>query len=151
MASSMTSSRALPDAPDDRLIRWDVVAAVVALLAGPLVATVAMAISRMALRPGPVTLPVGLLAGVAYSAVFAGLMRRFGKAAGLGAVVGWLAGEAGSLLWNPGGDLLLAGDGFGYWFLLLGTASVVIAASRRPRTAASSRRLWRYLLRGHDG
>ena len=151
MASSMTSSRALPDAPRDRPIRWDLVVAVGALLAGPLVATIAVAISRMALRPGPVTLPLGLVAGVLYSALFAGVMRRFGKAAGLAAVVGWLAGEVGSLTWNPGGDLLLVGDGFGYWFLLLGTASVVIAASRRPETAASSRRRWRHLLRGRNG
>jgi hypothetical protein len=136
--------------PAARRFRWDLVAALAGLLAGPLVATIAMAISRLALRPGLVTLPLGLVAGVAYSAAFAAVMRRFGKLAALTAVVGWLVGEVGSLMWNPGGDLLLAGDSFGYWFLLLGTSAVVIAASRRPREPGSPAGRWRNLFRRHD-
>jgi hypothetical protein len=95
-------------------------------------------------------IPLGLIAAVVYSAVFAGVMRRWGRMAGFAAVVGWLIGEVGSLLWNPGGDLLLAGDGFGYGFLLLCTGAVVVAASLDPRPTSSSSRRWWNRLRRHD-
>jgi formate hydrogenlyase subunit 3/multisubunit Na+/H+ antiporter MnhD subunit len=101
---------------------------VVGLVVGPVVGVVAMVISRVAWRPGPLTAPVGLLVAVVYSVGYVWVLRAVDHRAGFAGCAGWCAAEVGSLVWNPGGDLLLAADGFGWWFLLLGTVGVVGAA-----------------------
>lgn len=125
----MISSPALPD--DRRALNGSAV--VVGLLIGPVVGVVAMAISRVAWRPGSLTVPVGLVVALVYSVAYVRVLRRVDWYAGLGACAGWCVAEVGSLVWNPGGDLLLAADGFGWSFLLLGTVGVVGAAIWGPR------------------
>jgi hypothetical protein len=103
------------------------------LVVGPLVGVVAMVVSRIAWRPGSLTVPVGLVVALVYSVAYIRVLRRVDWYAGLAGCAGWCIAEVGSLVWNPGGDLLLAADGFGWSFLLLGTIGVVGAAIWGPR------------------
>jgi hypothetical protein len=103
-------------------------AVVVGLVVGPFVGVIAMAISRVAWRPGPLTVPVGFVVALVYSVGYVRVLRGVDRHAGFAACAGWCVAEVGSLVWNPGGDLLLAADGFGWSFLVLGTVGVVGAA-----------------------
>ncbi len=96
---------------------------------GPVVATFGMAVYRFAFRPGPLIVPWGLLLAVLGGVAFVVLLREFGRNAGIAGAVGWVAGEAGSLAWHPGGDFLLASDWLGYSMMVLGTAGVMVAGT----------------------
>jgi Family of unknown function (DUF6113) len=94
-----------------------------------LVAICAALVSRGAWRSSTVTLPWGLVLGVAGSVSLVVVTRlAAGRRPGLVAAGGWLLGIALVLLWHPGGDYLFANDGLGYGFLLGATLSVLLTA-----------------------
>jgi hypothetical protein len=104
-------------------------ASAVLVLASALVAICAGLVSRGAWRPSAITVPWGLVLGIAGSVSLIVVTRTFaGRKPGLVAAGGWLLGVAVVLLWHPGGDYLFADDALGYGFLLGATGAVLVAA-----------------------
>lgn len=109
-------------------------------LASTVVAICAGLVSRSAWRPSAVTVPWGLVLGVAGSVSLIVVTRVLaGRRSGLVAVGGWLLGIAIVLFWHPGGDYLFANDALGTTFLLGATVAVLVAAGwgGPSRTAAA--------------
>ena len=111
-----------------------------AMVAGSVLALLAVVLHRMVWRSTALTLPWGLALGVVAS-VLCGLAagRLLGRRAGtLALASGWVLTLYWLLRGRPEGDYLVAGDALGWGFLGLGVAAmaVVVGASltvRRPR------------------
>jgi uncharacterized membrane protein YgdD (TMEM256/DUF423 family) len=106
-----------------------VVGGVALLVGSAVVAICAGLVSRSAWRPSHVTVPWGLVLGVAGSVSLIVVTRlSAGRRPGYLAAGGWLLGVGAVLFWHPGGDYLFADDGLGYGFLLGATIAVLVAA-----------------------
>jgi hypothetical protein len=97
-----------------------------AALLGAGIDVLALAIHREVWRPGSLTLPWGLLLGLATSlacgvaaAILAG--RRLG---GMSFTVGWIAVLFLALQGRPEGDFVVAADPLGWAFLAIGVTSM---------------------------
>lgn len=97
-------------------------------------------VSRAVWRPGPVTVPWGLVLSIAGSVCAIGLARAIGgRRLGMAAGAGWLVGIGVVLFWHPGGDYLFASDGLGLTFLLAGPVGVTATALWATGQAAGRR------------
>lgn len=113
-------------APRSSLAQAAVVALTVAAgLAAFVTAPAAALVSRMCWRPSLVTVPYGLLLSVAASAAVVLLSRQVSRVASFVAVVGWLVGLGFVVNGTSGGSFLIAGDGLGWGFLILGTVATI--------------------------
>jgi hypothetical protein len=101
---------------------------------GFVLAILAALVSRLAWRPGPVTVPWGLALGVVSAAGVVVLAWGRRPSLRLLAATGWLVG-LGYLLAPRAGEFVLAADGLGWGFIVGPTAtivaSVLILGSRR--------------------
>ncbi len=99
------------------------------VVASVLVALCAGLVSRGVWRTGIVSVPWGLVLGVAGSVAVVVIARiLIGRGFGIIAAAGWVGAIAATLIWHPGGDYLFANDGLGISFLLLATGGVLVAA-----------------------
>ncbi len=101
-------------------------------LLGALSAVAAALVSRHVWRTGEMMLPWGMILAVGGSVATVYAARTQARTAGFAAAAGWIGGLL-LVLSGPGGDLVVAGDVFGYGFLLGATAAVFITAGWRQR------------------
>lgn len=94
----------------------------------------AVAVSRSIWRPGDLVLPWGLLLGTAGSVAAVRLAKLMGGWQAVSAVAGWLLGMLLVLGGRPEGDFAIAGDGWGYAFLLGATVCVIAAGLWEKKT-----------------
>lgn len=86
-------------------------------------------VSRAVWRTQSVTLPWGLVLGIAGSVCAIVLARTIGgRRLGIAAGASWLVGIGVLLFWHPGGDYVFASDGLGLTFLLAGPVAVTATA-----------------------
>lgn len=95
--------------------------ALLALLTAP----VAALVSRMCWRPDLVTVPYGLVLGVAGSMGVVVLAGAVSRGFGLLAAAGWILGLGFVVNGTSGGSFVVAGDALGWAFLVLGTVATV--------------------------
>jgi hypothetical protein len=95
-------------------------------LAGVLVGICAAWVSRAVWRVGGATLPWGLLVSLAGSTSLVLLARPVRRMAPLVAATSWFVGVVVLLV---RGDTIVAGDGLGVAFLVIGTACVLLTAT----------------------
>ncbi len=93
------------------------------------VAILSAVVSRLIWRPDVVSLPWGLVLGVAASASIVLVGRLLSRGLGLAAAGGWIVGTGLVLAGRPEGDYLLAQDGLGLGYLLVSVAVVISVAS----------------------
>lgn len=95
---------------------------------GGLVACAAALVSRFVWRPDPVSVPWGMVVAVGASASVVWLARAVSRTQGVIAAVGWLVGLGYVVKGTSGGGFLIASDGLGWGFLILGTVAALGSA-----------------------
>lgn len=98
--------------------------ALLALVTAP----VAALVSRMCWRPGLVTVPYGLVIAVAGSMSVVMLAGRVSRGYALLAAAAWIVGLGIVVNGTSGGSFLIASDGLGWAFLVLGTVATLATA-----------------------
>jgi hypothetical protein len=91
-------------------------------------APVAALESRRCGRPHLLTVPYGLVLGVAASMAAVLLAGAVGRGYGLLAAAGWVVGLGFVVQGTSGGSFVIAGDALGWSFLVLGTVATLGAA-----------------------
>ncbi len=114
-------------APDSRA--GFATAAVVLAAASAGVGVLSAVVSRLIWRPDFISIPWGLVLGVAASASIVLFGRLLARGLGLAAAAGWIVGTGLVLAGRPEGDYLLAQDGLGLGYLLVSVAAVISVAS----------------------
>lgn len=110
--------------------RWlTVVLGVVVGLLALGVSVLSALVSRFAWRPGPVTVPWGLVLAVAASLSVVLIARAFSRGMAFVAAAGWILGTGIVLSGRPEGDYVFAQDALGIGYLLVGTVAVISAAA----------------------
>ena len=95
---------------------------------GAVVAVLAAWVSRATWRAGGAAVPWGLALALAGSVGAVWVARALTPSAGFAVAAGWIIGVAYLLPGGPGGDFVLANDGYGNTFVLLGAVAVIVAA-----------------------
>jgi hypothetical protein len=88
-------------------------------------APVAALVSRMCWRPSLVTVPYGLVLSVAASMAVITLAGAVSRGYALLAAAAWIVSLAFVVNGTSGGSFVIAGDGLGWAFLVLGTLATM--------------------------
>lgn len=113
------------------------------IVLGGCVGVLGIVVSRMEARVGVVAVPYGFVLAVgAAAALFAEGRRALGAGGALGAALGWALPVVVAMWQRPEGDVLLAGDGYGLGYVVLGLLAAVWSIARGrskdgPRPTAS--------------
>lgn len=95
---------------------------------GFVTAPLAALVSRMCWRPGPLTVPYGLLLSAAASLGVVVLARAVSRIYGVIAAAAWLVALAFVMKGTSGGGFVIANDALGWAFLVIDTSLVIGAA-----------------------
>jgi hypothetical protein len=115
------ASRSRPSAITAARVAIGVGIALLAFATAPAAALV----SRMAWRPGSVTLPYGLLLSAVASAAVIVIARSVGRGYAFLAAAAWLVALGFVVEGTSGGGFLVADDSLGWSFLVFDTAAVL--------------------------
>ncbi|REF35587.1 DUF6113 family protein [Thermasporomyces composti] len=109
------------------------------VLLGACVGALGIVVSRMTADVAAVPVPYGfVLAVAAVAALVAEGRRALGVAGALGAALGWSVPVVLAMGQRPEGDVVLAGDGYGVGYVVLGLVAVVWNVARGLASAGPS-------------